>query len=331
MALVAGLRERAVEAQLEGSAVIGAHTVDELAAVYNGCGPEWLPRSVREFLSRHFAEFAPAFLVHDWDFAQSDGTRLSFSRANDRLERNCRRLADLAHPWYSWRRYALRLRAYAIADACRDCGWKAWKDAYKAHTEQQRIGESTMHALKPSDSRTFKLSNLLSVALCLCVTLAFAGCRVVEVENRGEAVLLGKDGAPVVVAGKPVKYSLGWSVYHNQHWMVTGFDSLDAYVRGEDIGVKLNGYNAEPSAELRLLVEASLKGAAELAAKIGAAVATSGGSVAGEAGASLLRQAIARFIGKGGSAKNATVTCKDGTCSITDGTVTETCTDCFER
>ena len=134
---VAGLRERAVEAQLEGSAVIGAHTVDELAAVYNGCGPEWLPRSMREFLSRHFAEFAPAFLVHDWDFAHSDGTRLSFSRANDRLERNCRRLADLAHPWHSWRRYALRLRAYAIADACRDCGWKAWKDAYKAHTEPQ--------------------------------------------------------------------------------------------------------------------------------------------------------------------------------------------------
>ena len=51
-----------------------------------------------------------------------------------------------------------------------------------------------MHAIKPSDSRTFKLSNLLSVALCLCVTLAFAGCRVVEVENRGEAVLLGADG-----------------------------------------------------------------------------------------------------------------------------------------
>ena len=53
--------------------------------------------------------------------------------------------------------------------------------------------------------------------------------------------------------------------------------------------------------------------------------------MAGEAGATLLRQAIARYIGKGGSAKNATVTCKDGTCSITDGTVTETCTDCFER
>ena len=188
-----------------------------------------------------------------------------------------------------------------------------------------------MHAIKPSDSRTFKLSNLLSVALCLCVTLAFAGCRVVEVENRGEAVLLGKDGAPVVVAGKPVKYSLGWSVYHNQHWMVTGFDSLDAYVRGEDIGVKLNGYNAEPSAELRLLVEASLKGAAELAAKIGAAIATSGGSVAGDAAAAAITQSVKNYISKGGSVENATVTCEGSNCTITDGTVTETCTDCIAK
>ena len=159
-----------------------------------------------------------------------------------------------------------------------------------------------------------------------------AGCRVVEVENHGEGVLLGKDGAPVLANGKPILFSKGWSVYHNQHWMVTGFDALDAHINPDGgVGVGLNGYNAQPSAELRLLVEASLKGAAELAAKVGAAIASSGGSVAGEAGYTLLRQAIARFVGKGGDVKNAKITCENGNCTIADGTISETCTNCMER
>ena len=91
----------------------------------------------------------------------------------------------------------------------------------------------------------------------------------------------------------------------------------------------MNGYKAEPSEELNKLVETSLKGAAELAAKVGAAIATSGGSVAGDAAYTALRNAISKYISKGGDASKAKITCENGNCTISDGTVTETCTDCI--
>ena len=59
-----------------------------------------------------------------------------------------------------------------------------------------------------------------------------------------------------------------------------------------------------------------------------AAIASSGGSVAGEAAYSALSKTIKNYLSKGGSAEKATVECKDGSCTISDGTVEETCDDC---
>ena len=160
---------------------------------------------------------------------------------------------------------------------------------------------------------------------------AIAGCRVVEVENRGEGFLTDKDGQPVLVNGQPVKYAKGWNVYHNQHWMTTEADNLEAHIKPEDISFSMAKINTKPSEELGKLVETSLKGAAELASKIGAAIATSGGSVAGDAAYSALKSAVSSYISKGGSVENATVTCEGGNCTISDGTVTETCTDCIDK
>ena len=167
--------------------------------------------------------------------------------------------------------------------------------------------------------------------LFAAIALAMAGCRVVEVENRGDGFLTDKDGQPVLVNGQPVKYSKGWNIYHNQHWMATEVDNMEAHVKPEDISFSMNKLTAKPSEELRLLVDTSLKGAAELASKIGAAIATSGGSVAGDAAYSAIKSAVSSYISKGGSVENATVTCEGGNCTITDGTVTETCTNCVAK
>lgn len=169
---------------------------------------------------------------------------------------------------------------------------------------------------------------LLIVALFAALMVLFAGCRVVEVENRGEGVLVGTDGAPVLVDGKLVRYSKGWNVYHNQHWMATEADTLEASIRSNEISFALGKLNTKPSEELAKLVDVSLKGAAELAAKIGAAIASSGGSVAGEAAYSALEQKIKSYLAKGGSAEKATVTCNGKDCTISDGTVEEVCEDC---
>ena len=152
------------------------------------------------------------------------------------------------------------------------------------------------------------------------VAVVLAGCRVVEVENRGEEIARDADGKPVTLQDGTIQtVKRGWSVYHNQHWMVTEADSLTAHVEAGKIDFALNGLNARPDGtNLNALVVGSLEGAANLAAKVGAAVATSGGSTGAEAVAAWVKS----FVAAGGDPAKATVSCADGSCTITDGAVT---------
>lgn len=165
---------------------------------------------------------------------------------------------------------------------------------------------------------------MLLAAIALAIILA--GCRSVEVENYGQDYVKMSNGDPVLVDGKPVLIGKGWSVDHFQHWMITKADTISANVKKDEIDFSMNGLNTQPDAEgLKNLVDVSLKGSAELAAKIGAAIATSGGS----AGADAIAAYVKQFIAKGGDPEKATVTVSDGTLTCTDGscTLTGSCTD----
>ena len=104
---------------------------ERIASLYNGCGPEWLPAAAREKLTSVLSIFEPAFVIHDVDYSQADGSTYAFTAANDRLEANCLKLADRAYPWYSWRRYSARLAAIEIASLCRRYGWHPYTQAQK--------------------------------------------------------------------------------------------------------------------------------------------------------------------------------------------------------
>ena len=174
------------------------------------------------------------------------------------------------------------------------------------------------------------MKKLTMIALAACAA-AMTGCTSTSAEWGGERVITGADGLPLVAndgtvqkAKEPVRLS-SW-----RHWIDTHVDTAKLDVEKDRIEFTMNGYKAEPSEELNKLVETSLKGAAELAAKVGAAIATSGGSVAGDAAYTALRNAISKYISKGGDASKAKITCENGSCTISDGTVTETCTGCID-
>jgi len=177
-----------------------------------------------------------------------------------------------------------------------------------------------------------KLMMLMLAACAAAMMTTTTGCRAVTVENYGEEIARDAENRPVTLAdGKIQTVKKGWKVHHNQHWMATEVDTMEAHIKPEDISFQMGKVNSKPSEELTKLVDVSLKGAAELAAKVGAAIATSGGSVAGEAAAAALKNAIAKYISKGGDVEKTTVTCADGSCTITDGTVTEVCEDCIAK
>ena len=138
LATVIHLRDEVARLRLFGWIIVLALPLDVLAAAYNGTGPEFLPDAIRAKLDDFARPFLPAVMVHDVDFDYSDGTVGSFRSANRRLLLNCLICAFDAHPWHSWRRYALILEAYALYRACAKFGWIAWIQAYSKNTKPER-------------------------------------------------------------------------------------------------------------------------------------------------------------------------------------------------
>lgn len=161
---------------------------------------------------------------------------------------------------------------------------------------------------------------------------ALAGCMSIKVEDKGYEVLRDASGLPLV--DKDGKVQLAhrgqyWSIW--KHWVNQSAEEFNfSRAPGDTINLGMKNYKDEVSAELDKLIESCFEGASELAAKVAAAIATSGGSVAGEAGYTALKNCIGKFIRKGGDASKATVNCTDGNCTITDGTITCDGGKCWE-
>ena len=111
------------------------------------------------------------------------------------------------------------------------------------------------------------MKNIIVIGLA---SAALAGCRSVTVKNYGQEV--------VDVNGVQTVISKGWYVSHWQHWMITKADNISASIKPDAITFGLNGLDEMPDGDgLAKVVTASLSGAAELATKVGAAIATAGG------------------------------------------------------
>ena len=125
------IRSEVERLRLYGGEKVLIQPLAQLAKIYNGTGPAFLPDSIRGALDKAAKPFLPAVMVHDGDFEDSDGTVKSFNAANLRLLMNCIICATDAAPWYSWRRYALIAEAWTIYRACDKFGWVAWLSAYR--------------------------------------------------------------------------------------------------------------------------------------------------------------------------------------------------------
>lgn len=112
---------------------------DEFAAFCNGIGPERWAQETRDKITGWLSLFAPAALIHDLRYTFADGSRKAYNYANIEFRDNCRALADLAYPWYSWRRY----RARAIGEFLYRCvaspaGWQSWLEATAKNKNTER-------------------------------------------------------------------------------------------------------------------------------------------------------------------------------------------------
>lgn len=132
------LVKTAVEADLKGLDFLAQFSYAQLAEGYNGIGPEFLPPAVRERVSEILEIFEPAALIHDMRYFVGDGCRRCFYYANWEFQENCRKLANRAYPWYSWKRYRARAVADMLANAVSsEAGWIAWQEASEKHAAKE--------------------------------------------------------------------------------------------------------------------------------------------------------------------------------------------------
>ena len=118
------------ELDLEQSSGFEWAILEDIAKVYNGAGAEWMPDWQRDVLTDLLDPFEPAFLIHDWDYSYSDGTKKSFKLANRRMYRNMKKIVNAIYnprtlvyflPYLYW-----RFKAFAAYRACVRFGWDAW-------------------------------------------------------------------------------------------------------------------------------------------------------------------------------------------------------------
>lgn len=97
------LREKCTEYQLRGREILDRFTLEELAKEYNGAGPDsWLPEA-RDILTGAMALFKPAVLIHDIQFAQSDGTDEGFAETVGIWCANTKKIMAAEYPLWTWR------------------------------------------------------------------------------------------------------------------------------------------------------------------------------------------------------------------------------------
>lgn len=181
------LLKKALELKLTDATWVACFSPEELATVYNGIGPEWLPHSLREKLTKYLAVFAPACLIHDFHYWIGDGTLKDFNYANDTLEANCRKCINAETKWYQlFRRAAGYYAAHLMAEACRRYGWSAYRTG-RMNDEEVRSDGVRSDGVNSSTPSLPHSPTKLSLCLCASVLILLTGCyRSIELVREGE-------------------------------------------------------------------------------------------------------------------------------------------------
>ena len=126
------LRELCEKYELENREILAKYTDEQLAAIYNGIGPEAFPQWLRAALDAVHPSLAPVAFIHDVEWHESDGSEESFAESNVRFRWNGIAVACAAFGWWRPRRYKVMWDAVKFARVCQRFGWSAWCAPYEA-------------------------------------------------------------------------------------------------------------------------------------------------------------------------------------------------------
>lgn len=138
------LMELCEKYELEGVRTVEKYTIEELARIYNGAGPDsWIP-AARDVLTDLMELFEPVVLIHDVQFSESDALHETFERTVDVWKQNCKKIFDAEYPLWTWRQLSASYRRrraywYGVMQAgnlaiSSHAAFKAWTAAHSARS-----------------------------------------------------------------------------------------------------------------------------------------------------------------------------------------------------
>lgn len=119
------LIRKARKLRLENVGILDRYSVEEIAGIYNGIGPDRFPEVLREFLNTLHPTLQVVALIHDIEYHEG-GTRKQFTESNDRFYRNGKTAAFAEYSWYDPRRYLIWNKARQFRNLCELFGWSGW-------------------------------------------------------------------------------------------------------------------------------------------------------------------------------------------------------------
>ena len=117
---------RALELHLENIEILERYSFEDLAKIYNGIGPDSFPEWLRKVISSLHPSLAPAALIHDVEWHESDRTRDSFTESNARFKRNGKSIAKQSFFILNPRRWIVWNQSRRFGNYCELFGWTVW-------------------------------------------------------------------------------------------------------------------------------------------------------------------------------------------------------------
>ena len=135
------LKQLAEACQLENREILEKYTLKELAAIFNGIGPDAFPDWLRNAITALHPSLSVVAFIHDVEWHESDQSREKFTESNERFKTNGYAVAKYKFGWYDPRRYIVMNQARRFGNICQTFGWSAWCSACECGVCKEKKGK----------------------------------------------------------------------------------------------------------------------------------------------------------------------------------------------
>ena len=135
------LKALAEACQLDNREILEKYTLKELAAIFNGIGPDAFPDWLRNAITALHPSLSVVAFIHDVEWHESDQSREKFTESNERFKTNGYLVAKYKFGWYDPRRYIVMNQARRFGNICETFGWSAWCSACECGVCKEKKGK----------------------------------------------------------------------------------------------------------------------------------------------------------------------------------------------